>query len=256
MTPWMCCSVFLGHDLRPWLIELNASPTMAHSTPVTARLCSAVQEDTIRVVLDRRADRTANTGDFQLIYKQVRKSYNSVQLHNLMVISVTIDITFGLQAAVDVPQYVGVNLLVEGTQIRSPCTLPPLSRPGLKRRSREKEPVVEKVKPLPKMLLKNQSKNISSGISTPPRTTLPPDPPVPVTNKGFPVQLPMTVRTIQLPVNIQPRSVFLWKRKRVVQKVCSQKFQPCTLKNGRVLSLSLEIIPKQPRQTATSSSSA
>lgn len=54
---------------------------MAPSTPVTAHLCAAVQEDTLRVVLDRRVKRTANTGDFQLIYKKVRNSFPFVMLY-------------------------------------------------------------------------------------------------------------------------------------------------------------------------------
>uniref|UniRef100_A0A3Q3K1I1 Tubulin tyrosine ligase-like family, member 3 n=1 Tax=Monopterus albus TaxID=43700 RepID=A0A3Q3K1I1_MONAL len=65
----------LGRDLRPCLLEVNASPTMASSTTVTARLCPAVQLDTLRVVLDWRTDPSAYTGSFQLIYRQVGISH-------------------------------------------------------------------------------------------------------------------------------------------------------------------------------------
>ncbi|XP_018394129.1 PREDICTED: tubulin glycylase 3A-like [Cyphomyrmex costatus] len=57
-------------DFSVWLIEINSHPDMSYSTSVTTRLCRQVMENTLKVVVDFREDKNADTGDFELAYKQ------------------------------------------------------------------------------------------------------------------------------------------------------------------------------------------
>ncbi|XP_030761427.1 tubulin glycylase 3A-like isoform X2 [Sitophilus oryzae] len=60
----------LSEDFTPWLLEINCSPDLSFSTSVTSRLCPQCMEDIIKVVLDRRKDSNADTGLFEMVYKQ------------------------------------------------------------------------------------------------------------------------------------------------------------------------------------------
>ncbi|XP_049482511.1 protein monoglycylase TTLL8 isoform X1 [Panthera uncia] len=91
----------LGRDFQPWLIEINSSPTMHASTPVTAQLCAQVQEDTIKVVVGRKVDRNCDVGNFELLWRQ---------------------------PAVEPPPFHGSDLCVEGVGVRrARKQMPPIS---------------------------------------------------------------------------------------------------------------------------------
>ncbi|XP_068903412.1 tubulin glycylase 3A-like isoform X3 [Tenebrio molitor] len=80
----------ISEDFKPWLIEINCSPDLSSSTSVTSRMCPQCMEDLVKVVIDRKRDPTADTGLFDLVYRQ-----------NLP----------------RVPPYLGMNLSVRGRKI-------------------------------------------------------------------------------------------------------------------------------------------
>ncbi|CAF0875314.1 unnamed protein product [Brachionus calyciflorus] len=77
----------IGEDLKPWLIEINCSPTMARSTAVATLLCDSVLEDVCKVIIDRKSNKNCDTGRFELIHKAM---------------------------TVPQPNYIGIDLKVDG----------------------------------------------------------------------------------------------------------------------------------------------
>ncbi|NWZ96235.1 TTLL3 monoglycylase, partial [Nesospiza acunhae] len=64
----------IGEDLQPWLLEINSCPTMSPSSAVTRQLCTNVQRDTLRLVLDRKDNPTCSIGAFELLYREAAVS--------------------------------------------------------------------------------------------------------------------------------------------------------------------------------------
>jgi tubulin monoglycylase TTLL3/8 len=65
--------IMVDEQLNPWLIEVNSSPAMDYSTPVTENLVKSMSEDLIKVVVDYYgADKdnrnNVDTGLFKQIY--------------------------------------------------------------------------------------------------------------------------------------------------------------------------------------------
>jgi tubulin monoglycylase TTLL3/8 len=60
----------IDDQLNPWLIEINTSPAMDYSTPVTERLVKMVLEDVAKVVVDMKKKKTKKktAGLFKCIY--------------------------------------------------------------------------------------------------------------------------------------------------------------------------------------------
>lgn len=53
--------MMIDENLNPWLIEVNSSPAMDYSTPITRRLVKMVMEDIVKVVVDYQKKRKMKT---------------------------------------------------------------------------------------------------------------------------------------------------------------------------------------------------
>jgi tubulin monoglycylase TTLL3/8 len=68
----------LDDVFNAWLIEVNSSPAMDYSTPVTEKLVKQCLEDVCKVLVDYELAKTAkakakvDTGEFELIFKASR----------------------------------------------------------------------------------------------------------------------------------------------------------------------------------------
>jgi tubulin monoglycylase TTLL3/8 len=55
--------IMIDLDYEAYLLEVNSSPSMEHSTPITAKLVQEVSEDLLKVTVDNQNGRKKNLGD-------------------------------------------------------------------------------------------------------------------------------------------------------------------------------------------------
>jgi tubulin monoglycylase TTLL3/8 len=63
----------IDDNFNPWLIEINSSPSMEHSTPVTSKLVEMVSEDIIKLIVDKfmnkkNKNKEVDVGGWKCIY--------------------------------------------------------------------------------------------------------------------------------------------------------------------------------------------
>lgn len=70
--------MMIDENLNPWLIEVNSSPAMDYSTPITRKLVKMVMQDIVKIVVDlrKKKNKTKNAGEFKLIYSGVEAFKN------------------------------------------------------------------------------------------------------------------------------------------------------------------------------------
>ena len=76
--------VLIDEDLTPWVLEVNASPSMEMGTSVTAQVITKVSEDLIQVIVDEnlasRDQSLTEIGGFELLAKSPRTDYDDASL--------------------------------------------------------------------------------------------------------------------------------------------------------------------------------
>ena len=78
----------IDEEYNPWLIEINSSPAMDYSTPVTECLVKEVMEDAIKVVVDynfasTKKKHSVDTGNFTMLCKCQKAVERTIQSFGL-----------------------------------------------------------------------------------------------------------------------------------------------------------------------------
>ncbi|CAG7836830.1 unnamed protein product [Allacma fusca] len=82
----------LSEDLTPWLLEVNSGPLMQAASSKITKMSKQCLEDCIKIVIDRRVDPEAQTGKFELLYKQTQPQdvYVQAKKGNIVVLGKSI----------------------------------------------------------------------------------------------------------------------------------------------------------------------